>query len=183
MIVLVGKTCSGKDTLKKILVEKYNFQPIVTVTSRPPRVGEVDGKDYFFVTKDQFLKLINMGIFAEYTSYKVANGDTWYYGSLQKDYKENSVIVLNPSGLHQIKKKGIPHKSFYIYANEDVILDRADVRGDDKKELLRRLEADKKDFENFEEETDFFIVNNDEVALQTNAELIWRYVNVENQSK
>jgi len=180
MIVLVGKTCSGKNALKKVLTEKYDFESVVTVTSRPPRVGEVDGKDYYFVTKDEFLKLINMGIFAEYTSYQVANGDTWYYGSLLKDYKENSVIILNPSGLRQIKEQGIPHDSFYIYANEEVIRERANLRGDDKKELLRRLEADKKDFEELEKEVDFFLVNNDRVALHTNAELIWRYKNVEN---
>lgn len=179
MIVLVGKTCSGKDALKKILVKKYNYKPVVTVTSRPPRVGEIDGKDYFFVTKDQFLKLIDMGIFAEYTSYNVANGDTWYYGSMQKDYDANSVIILNPSGLRQIKKKGIQHKSFYIYSDEEVIRERAKHRGDNTKELSRRIESDKKDFEKLEEETDFFLINNRTAELQTNAEIInRRYKNV-----
>lgn len=172
MIVLVGKTCSGKDTLKNILTKKYGFKSVVTVTSRPPRAGEIDGKDYYFVTKDQFLKLINMGIFAEYTSYNVANGDTWYYGSLQKDYSENSLIILNPSGLQQIKEKGIQHKSFYIYASDEVIKKRANLRGDDKKELSRRIKADEKDFENIE--TDYVIVNNDKMYLEKNAETIWK---------
>ena len=174
MIVLTGKTCSGKNALKNILVKKYNYKPVVTVTSRPPRINEVDGKDYYFVTKDQFLKLIDMGVFAEYTSYKVANGDTWYYGSMQKDYAVNSVIILNPSGLRQIKTKSIPHKSFYIYSDEDVIKERAKHRGDNKKELARRIKSDKKDFEKFEDETDFFLVNNETADLQKNAEIINR---------
>lgn len=180
MIVLVGKTCSGKNALKKILVKKYNYKSIVTVTSRPPRKGEVDGKDYYFVTKDEFLKLINMGIFAEYTSYNVANGDTWYYGSMQKDYTENGVIILNPSGLRQVKEKGIPHKSFYIYSYDDVILKRAKLRGDDAKEMLRRIKSDKEDFKNLENETDFFLMNNNEIELYNNAEMInLRYKDVD----
>lgn len=171
MIVLIGKTCSGKNTIKNILIEKYKMKSIVTVTSRPPRIGEIDGKDYYFVTKDQFLKLIDMGIFAEYTSYQVANGATWYYGSLKKDYDENAVIILNPSGLQQIRDNQISHQSFYISTREKVLRDRARARGDDEKELDRRLIADRKDFGNII--TDYTVTNNEDDNVEEVAKNIW----------
>ena len=53
MLVLVGKTCSGKDTIKKELV-KLGMTPIIAYTTRPMRNGEVDGETYYFISKDEF---------------------------------------------------------------------------------------------------------------------------------
>ena len=54
MILLCGKTSSGKTFLQKELI-KIGYKSIVTYTTRPPRNGEVDGIAYHFVTKEEFL--------------------------------------------------------------------------------------------------------------------------------
>ena len=53
MIVLVGKTCSGKDSIKKELIN-LGMKNIVTYTTRPLRNGEVNGVDYHFIDIDTF---------------------------------------------------------------------------------------------------------------------------------
>ena len=50
MIILVGKSCSGKDTVVKELA-KMGYNKIVTCTTRPPRPGEIDGREYHFLNK------------------------------------------------------------------------------------------------------------------------------------
>lgn len=64
MLVLVGKTCSGKSTVAKILEDK-GYRRIVTYTTRPKRAGEIDGTDYHFITAEDFLKRRENGFFAE----------------------------------------------------------------------------------------------------------------------
>ncbi len=54
MIILVGKSCSGKDTVVKELA-KMGYNKIVTCTTRPPRPGEIDGREYHFLDKMNFL--------------------------------------------------------------------------------------------------------------------------------
>ena len=55
MLILVGKSSSGKDTIQKELI-KLGYTPIVNYTTRPPRIGEVDGIAYHFVTQEEFLE-------------------------------------------------------------------------------------------------------------------------------
>ncbi|KAH9626694.1 hypothetical protein KSS87_021593 [Heliosperma pusillum] len=59
IIVISGPSGVGKDAvIKKLREERENIHFVVTATSRPMRPGEVDGKDYFFVTKDEFLSMV-----------------------------------------------------------------------------------------------------------------------------
>ena len=54
MLLLVGKSASGKDTVKKELI-KMGMKAVVTYATRPPRNGEIDGVTYHFITKEEFL--------------------------------------------------------------------------------------------------------------------------------
>ena len=56
-IILVAKGAGGKDHLRKRF-EKQGFTYAVSYTTRPPREGEVDGKDYIFISEDEFLNMI-----------------------------------------------------------------------------------------------------------------------------
>ena len=64
-IILVGKAASGKDHLRKRF-ESRGFKYAVTYTTRPPRDGEVDGKDYVFITDEESIKMIESNMFYEY---------------------------------------------------------------------------------------------------------------------
>ena len=159
MLTLIGKTAVGKDSVLQYLT-RYGMSTIVSYTTRPPRVGEEDGVTYHFVSKEKFLKLKKDGFFAETTSYNVATGETWYYGSAIEDLKDDSVIILNPEGLKQIKKvEGLNPVSFLITASEDTIRRRLEVRGDKPEEAERRLKADREDFKDILNYVDFAFSN------------------------
>ncbi len=155
MILLCGKSCAGKDTIQKELI-KMGMKTVVSYTTRPPRKGEIDGITYHFITKEEFLKKKEQGFFAETTSYNVASGETWYYGSSVKDLMGDKVIIVNPHGLREIRKiKSLNPVAFHIIADKTTILKRAEKRGDDTDEVLRRLIADDFDFADINSYIDF----------------------------
>ena len=156
----MGKTASGKDTILNEIV-KLGYCKLVTYTTRPIRPGEVNGINYHFISTDDFQIKNKNGFFAETTSYKVASGETWYYGSAIKDYDKDSVMIVNPDGIKKIRKiNSLNPIVFYIQADEDVIKERLRKRGDNPKEAERRIEADKKDFFCVEKYADYNIKNN-----------------------
>lgn len=160
LIVLTGKTGSGKTTTAKLL-GAYGYEKLITDTSRPKRKGEVEGVDYNFRTKDEFLKLEEEGKYAETIGFDTIYGK-WYYGSLKEYYlnsEDNKVIVLNPHGLKQVLDKvdRKNFKTFYLDIDEDILLKRLSKRGDDPREVNRRLKIDRIDFKDIYELTDYQI--------------------------
>lgn len=96
LIVITGPIAAGKDTVVEALVAKHGWHRVVTHTSRAPRVGEVDGHDYHFVSKETFLAMKARGEFAE------TNDNDWaihYYGTTKK---ELSVVFSGKNALWRI---------------------------------------------------------------------------------
>ena len=86
LTVLSGFSGAGKGTAMKRLMEKYEGYALsISATTRKPREGEVDGREYFFVSKDEFEKMIAKGELIEYAKY-VEN----YYGT-PRDYVEKKL--------------------------------------------------------------------------------------------
>lgn len=143
LVILVGQAASGKSTLAKYMVENHGFTQIKTVTTRPIRPGE-DPDAYIFVNKDEFGKLGDSGEVAEFTSYPVAGGDIWYYGSLKSSYEGDGdkVVVSNPHGMSMIRHLYPEAISIYLKAPLEVLIRRGLDRGDDPVELCRRLITD-----------------------------------------
>ena len=98
----VGKTSVANELLKK---KKINLQRIITCTTRTKRNGEVEGVDYFFMSKDEFLRYSENGDFAEMSE---VYGN--YYGILVSTIKEkieqgiNALLVINWEGFLKIKR-------------------------------------------------------------------------------
>ena len=147
LIILVGQAASGKSTLAKHLVESHGFTQIKTITTRPIRPGESPDA-YHFVTKAQFSDLADSGEIAEFTSYPVAGGDIWYYGSLKSSYESDGdkVVVLNPHGMSMIRQAYPEALCVYLKAPLEVLILRGLDRGDDPVELCRRLITDASTF-------------------------------------
>lgn len=153
-IILCGKAASGKDHLRKIL-EGRGFNYGVSYTTRTPREGEIDGKDYFFLEENEFQDLIESNFFYEYVSF---NG--WNYGTSREQWFEtDDIFIMTPSGiskLHAADRKS----SFIIYIDipTEVRRKRLEQRKDNADSIDRRLQADEDDFKGF---TDFDIKIND----------------------
>ena len=162
--VIVGKSCSGKDTIVKKLISLHKFNRIITYSTRPKRKGEKDGIDYHFITKEDFKQKIDEGFFAEWKSYVTVEG-VWYYGTALEDLEnaeDNTLVILTPDGFREIKDKlGDKVTSIYICANNSTIKKRLESRGDNTNEAKRRLEHDNEDFKNIENEVDRIVYNND----------------------
>lgn len=174
MIALIGKTASGKDTIKKELL-KLGYESVVTTTTRPMRQGEVKDVSYHFIDKSQFRRLNIQGFFAETTSYDTVHG-TWYYGTQKKDLEnnENKVIILNPDGILSLMRTVDMSDwvVFFIDCPEETMRKRLNKRGDNPEEAERRLEADCKDFINIERLCDYKIVNDEKESPEQIAKKI-----------
>ena len=168
LIVLIGKSASGKDSIAFTLEKEYNFKNVVSTTSRPMREGEVEGFNYYFKTKEEFEKMIKNNELIEQRSYKTiedSKSAIWYYG-ISKDKinlkKKNHVVVVDLKGLKVLKERfGDKIISFYIIVDDDTRKERAKSRDEnfELKEWNRRLETDKKDFEDAINQVDYIVMN------------------------
>ena len=165
MLCFIGKTASGKNLTRDQLVEKYHFSPIIKYNKRPMRKAEKQDVTYHFISDEEFKRKIDEGFFAEWKSY-ITNEGVWYYGSALEDIEnadDKSVIILTPQGYRDIKEK-LSDKNIaciYLYENIDTMRKRLSKRGDDPKEVERRIKSDLEDFKNFESEADKIVYNND----------------------
>lgn len=103
--VISGFSGAGKGTVVNELVNKYGYAVSISATTRQPREGEEEGKDYFFKTKEEFEQMIKDGKFMEYARY-VDN----YYGT-PKDYVYSQInngrdvlLEIEMQGAMQVKK-------------------------------------------------------------------------------
>lgn len=106
LLVILGASASGKDTLRKELENRYGFHSLVSTTTRQPRPGEKDGIDYYFTDKDTFRQMIAQGDFVEYEEYTEGR---WYGTSVKEASKaltsnEKYCAVLTPNGYRALEK-------------------------------------------------------------------------------
>ncbi|MCR5609345.1 MAG: guanylate kinase [Lachnospiraceae bacterium] len=149
LAVVSGFSGAGKGTvLKKLMSEHSEYKLSVSATTRKPREGEVDGKDYFFLTKEQFESMIEKDELVEWAEY-VSN----YYGT-PKSYIEEQLTIGNTvileieiQGALNIKKK-YPEACLIFLAPPGFkdLKDRLINRGTEEIEVInRRLERAKEE--------------------------------------
>ena len=180
ILVLIGKTASGKDTISDELIKRYGYKRIITYCTRPLRNGEVNGKTYHFINEDDFVNKVKDGFFAEFKTYDTKFG-TWYYGTALEDLEKadsNSIIILTPNGYRDIVKTIYKKPiSIYLYANDETIKKRLIKRGDNPEEAERRLLHDNDDFKGIENEVDKIVYNNDYTNIDDIVKEILEFVN------
>ena len=166
-IVLLGASGSGKSTIEHELSEHNGFAKIISYTTRQKRDGEENGRDYYFTNNDTFNDMINQGLFAEYDEYSQKR----LYGTLKSDYVEgDSVVVLTPNGLRQLKKNCNTDDIFTVLVEASLgtrikrYIDRCGVQKfnfDDKNEIAARVERDYGMFLGLEREANLVVHNNE----------------------
>lgn len=159
---IVGLSGSGKSTVASELSKLLGIPKITTVTTRPMRPFESNGKDYYFFSKKRFDILIEENYLIAREDFKVANSDIWSYAIRKKDLDscEKCVIVVTPQGVTDLKALGYNVTSFYIDVNEEERLYRIYGRKDNQgnEEIERRDRDDKEKFKNFY--PNYFLNNN-----------------------
>lgn len=158
IIALIGESASGKSTIEKELCSNYDFRKAVSHTTRAKRKDEAHGVDYWYVTIDEFLRMLKAGELAEHTNY---NG--WYYAVAKEELNRGSkpiVIVIEPYGFRQLKKiEDLDIVSFYVRTSWRTRIKRLVDRGDDIMELFRRIISDMGVFQGIADEVDYVVDN------------------------
>lgn len=176
MIILVGESASGKSTVERILAEKYGYIKTVSYTTRPKRNGEIDSVNYNFISQDEFAEKLKSDFFVETGAY---NG--WFYGTTKNQYSKNTVCILTPHGLRQIKKnlktEDLNITAFYIKVPRRDRLIKILQRGDNVDEAIRRNQSDVGQYDGIEDEVDYILENNNyENSPEIMAEKIINYM-------
>lgn len=170
MIILVGASASGKTATALMLQSKYGLVKAITSTTREKRVGEVNGVDYFFLSRQDFLDKKKKSLFVETTLY---NGN--FYGCGIDQVGDNKIIVLDPNGLHAFKALNDDHViSFLIVCDEKIREKRMHDRGDKLEKISQRLENDSIDFDDMKIGKTDFIVHTDNLSIEEVADLIYK---------
>lgn len=152
---LMGKSCSGKDTIFRVLKQSEFLRPIVIYTTRPKRDNEEQGREYFFIDEEKLkeYKLNNKVI--EQRVYHTVNGP-WHYATIddgQFASDGNYIMIVTLEAYTNLVKyfgqeQVVP---IYIDVEDGIRLERALKREQEQSkpnydELCRRFLADNKDF-------------------------------------
>lgn len=174
-ILIAGCSSSGKDYARAYLTKTYQLKSVVSHTTRPKREGEVDGKDYHFISESEFLEHLDYGDFLEVRWYKTLfNGVAKEYGyatHYMEMIQEGGVCGIKDTiGAKQIKQLMPETIIIYIHSDEELRKQRAMLRGSFcEVEWSRRLICDAEDFKQDEiiKLADYYINNNnDEVTFK-----------------
>lgn len=177
LIVLSGFSGVGKGTVLREMMGKHdNYAYSVSVTTRLPREGEADGREYFFRTRDQFEAMIGRGDLLEYACYV-----DHYYGTprdyvLQKMREGKDVILeIEVQGALKVREK-VPEAVLIYLLPPDVetLKGRLTRRGTEKPEVVRsRLEEASHEAAHLDA-YDYVLVNDEvEACADQLHQLIW----------
>ena len=180
LIVFSGPSGVGKGTVRQEILSTpdHKFEYSVSMTTRAQRPGEVDGKDYFFRSREEFEELIRNGQMLEYAEY-VGNyyGTPLTYVNETLDKGIDVFLEIEVQGALQVKKK-VPDAVFIFLTPPDLneLQERLVGRGTDSEEVIaQRIERAREEIA-LMSEYDYAIVN-DEVPLA--AERVKRVIEAE----
>ena len=157
LLILTGKTASGKDTIIAKILEKYpNFKKVLTTTTRLPREGEKDGVDYSFISRLEFERKIKNEQFLEYVEY---GGNLYGSEKSRINPKEDLIWKIDPSMAGKAKQVFPECTVIYITVDDTVVLKRLKERGLGKAEIDKRMQEDQKFWDQFKDNYDYIVEN------------------------
>jgi len=161
LIIVSGPSGSGKSTVTKIVKDKLNIPLSISATTRNPRDGEIDGKDYFFLSKEEFKNKIDNDEFYEYAE---VHGN--YYGTLKKTVEENLDKGLNvileidvQGALIAKEKKKDAVLVFFRTKDMDILEKRLRDRKTDSEEVIQTRLKNAETELKYEDKYNYTIIN------------------------
>ncbi len=165
IFILSSPSGAGKTTIVKKISKNKNFEISVSHTTRLPRPKEINGKDYHFVSKNKFKKLIKQNEFLEHA--KVFEN---YYGSSKKIIIEklnkgkNIIFDIDWQGTRQIRNKKLKYRLITIFIlppSKKELIKRLNKReNNNMKTVKKRMKEFKKDLSKWKE-YDYVVINDD----------------------
>lgn len=164
LLILSGFAGSGKGTIVKELTKRYdNYALSVSATTRSPRPGEEDGRDYFFRTRDEFERMIDADELLEHAEY-VGN----YYGTPKKYVEEmlnagrDVILEIEQQGALLVKEK-CPNAALMFVMPPSVkeVYNRLKKRGTETEEVIMKRMRQGANEAHVIEKYDFLIINDD----------------------
>ena len=165
MVILSSPSGAGKTTLVKLLSKEKNFFISISHTTRKPRSNEKNGEDYFFVSDEEFKRLIKNDEFLEYA--KVFDN---FYGSTRTpviqnlEKSKNVIFDIDWQGADQIKNKNLDYKLitfFLLPPSKKILFERLSNRDMKDKliaaERMKQFERDVLHWINY----DYVVINDD----------------------
>jgi len=136
--IITGPSGVGKNTIINELSNHLDFYFSVSHTTRPRRENEIDGKDYYFISEDEFEKLINTNQMIEYEQY----GD-FYYGTSKAELSNDSSIIildLEVNGATKLLSQNNDYIGIFIDIDDKELVNRLKNRGHDEEFINKRME-------------------------------------------
>ena len=90
ILIITGPSGVGKNTIINALSKKLDFNFSVSYTTRPKRVSEVNGKDYYFISNEEFQNMINNNELVEFEEY-----GGFAYGTSRKELNQDGLVILD----------------------------------------------------------------------------------------
>lgn len=170
LFVLLSQSSGGKDTLLNMIVRNEFLKPVISTTTRRMRSNEKQDREYYFITKEEFMLMEAKDEFLETTSYLIPSEGIVKYGLAKKDVvlsKSSYVVILNPVGLQEVERKLGKENVVSIYIHRDdkdrfiSYLNREEKKFDlILDDAYERYKRDLKDFAGIETKVDY-VINND----------------------
>ena len=165
LIVISGPSGVGKGTVRKALFERegQDLEYSISMTTRKPREGEENGREYYFVTKEQFEEEIKKGNLLEYAEFVNNYYGTPYDKVMEKlDQGSEVVLEIEVQGAMQVKRK-MPNAVFIFIAppSYKALRDRLLSRGtEDDDTVNERLAKAHREIE-IASEYDYIVINDE----------------------
>lgn len=148
IIAIAGRTSSGKDYIAKRLSTILDYPLVVSHTTRPIRLNEINGVEHWFDLKEEFQNVLDNQTVIAYTKI----GEYEYCATLE-DIEDNCIYVIDYDGIKYLQehfKDQINLKIIYIYCDEYIRRARASIRSDFKIAWEDRNKAEDEQFTEFE---------------------------------
>lgn len=143
MLILIGPSASGKTESAKIMINRYPISRVVTCTTRPQRVNEIDGFDYHFISEGKFMEQLKHNYFAETAVY---NG--YIYGTPLEELRDDKLIILEPQGLKSfLTLASCKIVAIFLQTKEETRIQRMQFRRDAPADIEKRIAADRIEFD------------------------------------
>ena len=163
LTVISGFSGAGKGTVVKQLLQEYDYGLSISATTRSPREGEQDGREYFFKTKEEFEKMIREHQLIEYAQY-VGN----YYGTpkeyvvQQLEQGKDVILEIEMQGALHVREI-LPEVNliFLTPPTVDELEWRLVSRGTETAEVIRERMARAKEESAYMKEYDYVVINDD----------------------